>query len=366
MRRSSRASRASRTRATSSSRHTARSRSRASRAKGRGLRYRNEPVRGNGGLDLKWCPNENSALDATLNPDFSQIESDVAQISANNRFALFYPEKRPFFMERSQLFNSPIQAIYTRTITSPRWGARASGDAGRQRLDGPRRARTAAGERSSFPAPRASSLAPQDFSSFVAIGPRPARARRAVLREPPRDGSGGGREAATTASSGRTSSGLRTTRTRSSDSSSLSATADAGPPGPRRRTGTGGRSRRGRSRSSGTTPSTHWNWTGLYRDYGDGFRADVGYVPQVGIREGLANANYVFYTAGVLLAGDPGPLRRLRRGHVGADGHERRRAGSRVPGEIRPERRARLLRARSRARGTEPAPGGALDVSTCT
>ena len=96
---------------------------------GPGSPYRNEPIRGSGGLDLKWVPNESTAFDAAINPDFSQVESDVAQISANSRFALFYPEKRPFFMERSQLFSAPIQAIYTRTITSPRWGARASGDA---------------------------------------------------------------------------------------------------------------------------------------------------------------------------------------------------------------------------------------------
>src|SRR5262249_32074000 len=96
---------------------------------GPGTELVNEPIRGDAGLDVKWIPSESTAFDATLNPDFSQVESDVAQISANTRFALFYPEKRPFFMERSQLFYSPIQAIYTRTITSPRWGARASGDA---------------------------------------------------------------------------------------------------------------------------------------------------------------------------------------------------------------------------------------------
>src|SRR5512141_3072453 len=86
---------------------------------GPGSSFRNEPVRGNAGVDLKWIPNESTAFDGTVNPDFSQIESDVAQISSNARFALFYPEKRPFFMERSQLFNAPIQAIYTRTISAP-------------------------------------------------------------------------------------------------------------------------------------------------------------------------------------------------------------------------------------------------------
>src|SRR4029078_12441179 len=80
---------------------------------------------------VKWTPNENMALDGTVNPDFSQVESDVAQIGVNERFALFFPEKRPFFLEGIDLFASPIQAVYTRTITSPRGGVRATGRMGR-------------------------------------------------------------------------------------------------------------------------------------------------------------------------------------------------------------------------------------------
>src|SRR5262249_4104726 len=74
------------------------------------------------GVDVKWNPNAATALDATVNPDFSQVESDTAQIQTNSRFALFFPEKRPFFLEGIDLFSTPIQAVYTRTITSPRWG----------------------------------------------------------------------------------------------------------------------------------------------------------------------------------------------------------------------------------------------------
>ncbi|HEV3073690.1 MAG TPA: DUF5916 domain-containing protein, partial [Thermoanaerobaculia bacterium] len=68
-------------------------------------------ARADGGLDVKWTPNANNAIDATINPDFSQVESDVAQISTNQRFALFYPEKRPFFLEGLQLYSTPIQAV---------------------------------------------------------------------------------------------------------------------------------------------------------------------------------------------------------------------------------------------------------------
>jgi hypothetical protein len=65
---------------------------------------RNRRVRGNGGIDVKWTPSAATALDATINPDFSQVESDVGQISVNNRFALSFPEKRPFFSKRSTSF----------------------------------------------------------------------------------------------------------------------------------------------------------------------------------------------------------------------------------------------------------------------
>ena len=76
---------------------------------------------------MKYTPNADNAIDLTVKPDFSQVESDMAQISANERFALFFPEKRPFFLEGVDLFQTPIQAVYTRTITAPDWGGRVTG-----------------------------------------------------------------------------------------------------------------------------------------------------------------------------------------------------------------------------------------------
>jgi len=97
---------------------------------GLGSQFVNRPIGSNGGADLKWTPTPDSAVDATVNPDFSQIESDVAVITANERFAIFLPEKRPFFIEGVELFRTPIQAVYTRTITSPRFGGRSTGKFG--------------------------------------------------------------------------------------------------------------------------------------------------------------------------------------------------------------------------------------------
>ncbi|MFI4921147.1 MAG: carbohydrate binding family 9 domain-containing protein, partial [Gammaproteobacteria bacterium] len=79
---------------------------------------------GNLGGYLTWQPRAGTVVDGALNPDFSQVESDDFQPTANNQFALFFPEKRPFFLESSNLLNTPIQAIYTRTVNAPRWGAR--------------------------------------------------------------------------------------------------------------------------------------------------------------------------------------------------------------------------------------------------
>ena len=83
-----------------------------------------------GGVDVKWNPSANSALDLTLNPDFSQLESDVPQITVNRRFSVFYPEKRPFFLEGFDLFDTPLNVAYTRNIADPRAGIRSTGQFG--------------------------------------------------------------------------------------------------------------------------------------------------------------------------------------------------------------------------------------------
>jgi hypothetical protein len=70
------------------------------------------------------------ALDATLNPDFSQVESDQGQVTVNERFALFFPEKRPFFLEGIELFGSPQTLVYTRRIVDPKAGAKLTGKFG--------------------------------------------------------------------------------------------------------------------------------------------------------------------------------------------------------------------------------------------
>ena len=97
---------------------------------GLGSSLRSGDFKSTNGLDVKWSPLSGFAVDATLKPDFSQVESDAAQIVANERFALFVPEKRSFFLEGVDLFSTPFQAVYTRTVTSPDAGLRATGRSG--------------------------------------------------------------------------------------------------------------------------------------------------------------------------------------------------------------------------------------------
>ena len=77
-------------------------------------------------LDVKWRASPELVIDGTLKPDFSQVELDVPQLSGNTDFALYLPEKRPFFFESSDLLHSPTEALYTRSFTAPRWGARST------------------------------------------------------------------------------------------------------------------------------------------------------------------------------------------------------------------------------------------------
>lgn len=79
------------------------------------------------GIDVKWGIGSNLTLNGTLNPDFSQVESDQAQLDLNTTFALFFPEKRPFFLEGADYFSTPFNVVYTRSVQDPDYGVRATG-----------------------------------------------------------------------------------------------------------------------------------------------------------------------------------------------------------------------------------------------
>ena len=83
------------------------------------------------GLDAKTVLGGALTLDGTVNPDFSQVESDQPQVTINERFEVFFPEKRPFFIENAGYFQTPVNLFFSRRIADPGTGVRLTGKAGR-------------------------------------------------------------------------------------------------------------------------------------------------------------------------------------------------------------------------------------------
>jgi hypothetical protein len=96
------------------------------------LKREGETLKAEPGANFKLGLSSNMTVDLTANPDFSQIEADEPKIDYNLRYALRYNEKRPFFLEGMEIFSSPeIETVYTRQISDPIFGAKASGKSGR-------------------------------------------------------------------------------------------------------------------------------------------------------------------------------------------------------------------------------------------
>ncbi len=82
------------------------------------------------GLTAKWGITPNMTLGGTLNPDFSTVEADIVQLDINTQFALYYPEKRPFFLEGADFFTTPFFLVNTRALAEPDWGLKLIGKEG--------------------------------------------------------------------------------------------------------------------------------------------------------------------------------------------------------------------------------------------
>ncbi|HET6851470.1 MAG TPA: carbohydrate binding family 9 domain-containing protein [Pyrinomonadaceae bacterium] len=91
----------------------------------------NEPVRLDPGLTAKFIPSSAITVDLAINPDFAQVEADQLVVTANQRFPIFFPEKRPFFLEGIDIFQTPITAVHTRAIVDPDFAVKTTGKKGR-------------------------------------------------------------------------------------------------------------------------------------------------------------------------------------------------------------------------------------------
>jgi len=251
-------------------------------------------IDGNAGLDVKWSPNPSLAIDLTVNPDFSQVESDVGQIATNQRFALFFPEKRTFFLEGADLFSTPIQALYTRTITDPRDGVRATGRWGNTSFTA-LALQDRGGGLVVLPGPSSSNVAQQDFESDVYA----ARVRSDLKKgfvsflATGREIDGGGSnwvygpdfEWRPTAADTVRAQWLWS-RSETPDRLDLADEWDG----------------RKLDDTAGLLSWEHETgklyWTVEARELGDEFRADNGFVPQVGYRSSNADLGYTWHFSG--------------------------------------------------------------------
>lgn len=81
-------------------------------------------------LDVRWGISQDLYLNGTLNPDFSQVEADSAQLNINNTFSLFFPERRTFFLDGADYFDTFERLVYTRNIADPDYGLKLTGKSG--------------------------------------------------------------------------------------------------------------------------------------------------------------------------------------------------------------------------------------------
>ena len=262
---------------------------------GLGTPFVNHQIGTDGGLDVKWSPTSDMAIDATINPDFSQVESDVAVISTNERFAIFIPEKRPFFLEGVELFSTPIQAVYTRTLTAPRWGGRTTGKTGKYAYT-LLVSQDRGGGLVILPSAFGSDFAAQDFKSTALIG----RVRRDLKNRSfisflttARENEGGahnrvfGPDFQWRIGQNHTITGqLLYSDTETPDRPDLAAEWD-------------GRKLRGHAGYAWYAFSSSKNdFYVNYSDYDEQFRADNGFVPQVGFRGSFAEYGHTWRPSG--------------------------------------------------------------------
>ena len=92
--------------------------------------FQNADAQGQPGMDAKFVIHDHFVVDVTANPDFSQVESEDPQITVNQRYAVYFPEKRPFFLENEDFFRTPLDLFFTRNIGDPSAGIRLTGKDG--------------------------------------------------------------------------------------------------------------------------------------------------------------------------------------------------------------------------------------------
>ncbi len=235
------------------------------------------------GLTARWGITPNLTFSSAVNPDFSQVEADAAQLDVNTQFALFFPEKRPFFLEGSDYFQSYLNVVHTRTVADPSWGVKLTGKEGRNGIG----VFVAEDEVSNLllPGSQSSSSASLGLATTDAV----LRYRRdlgdtsdAGILVTHREGEGYRNSVYGADGLWRPTSTDRV-RVQVLESRTEYPVAFAGANGLPQGSFDGRAVRAGYAHDS-----RNWNWYGRYEDIDPGFRADLGFLPQVGYSMKLA------------------------------------------------------------------------------
>ena len=261
------------------------------------------------GLDAKLVIHKSLTLDATVNPDFSQVESDDPQVTVNQRFEVFFPEKRPFFLENASYFQTPENLFFSRRISDPLGGARLTGRLGRWSIG-----LLAGADRSP-----GKSVAPDDprFGSYAPGGV--LRIQRNIAKESTvgvflsdyNFGSSHNRVGSVDARWKIAPNWVAVGQAITSATRYLDGTRSAGPA----------------YLASLNRSGLHFNYFGNYLDRNPGFHTDLGFVPRTDIRMTQQNANYQWRPAGTVLSnfgvssfsnGDWNRQHRFQDGYTGA------------------------------------------------
>lgn len=242
------------------------------------------------GLTVNWGFTPNMALAATINPDFSQVEADIAQLDVNREFALFFRERRPFFLEGSDLFSTQFRAVHTRTLADPDWGLKLTGKEGKNAI-GVFAVRDAVTSLL-LPGPESSSLTSLGEKSEAAV----LRYRRDIGESSTVGGLYTDRRAGSYSNQvGGLDTHLRLSAHNELNVQWLSSRTDY--PG-------------AISESNELAPGTlsgnalnafyrhsrrNWSLRGSYRDISDDFRADLGFIPRVGFKRAVTGGSYQWF-----------------------------------------------------------------------
>jgi len=241
------------------------------------------------GVNIRWAPTTNITLNATLNPDFSQVEADSAQLRFNRRFSLFFSEKRPFFLEGADIFETRERFVHTRTLADPSYGLKASGKSGKYAWG----LFTAKDTITNIllPGPTGSSYVSWEQASTVTVG----RVRRDIFSNSTIGAlithrAGGGYHNTVASVDGRihfTSSDVLRFQLSTSDTVNPDV-----PDGPQ----LNGEALSGSSISAAFEhEDRNWDITLWHVRHDREFRADLGFIPQVDVAESGVDVDRVFY-----------------------------------------------------------------------